>query len=228
VAAEAAVGRSALGLVALVALALVAGPVVGTAPVRALDQAVADGLTGAAAARPWLVTALQVGTLPGETATTMIALGPLAVALLIRRQPARAAHVAAAGLGSLVLAPVIKVLVGRLRPVVSTPVAAAPGPSFPSGHTLSATVLVGVLLLVALPVLAPRARRPVVVAGVAVVALVGVTRFALGVHFLSDVVAGWLIGAAWLVVTAGAFRSTRGVNTRGVVARGLAVVVDHT
>ncbi|MEK8107329.1 phosphatase PAP2 family protein [Micromonospora sp. M12] len=41
------------------------------------------------------------------------------------------------------------------------------------------------------------------------VALVGLTRIALGVHFISDVLAAWLLGAAWLGVTAYAFRLWR-------------------
>jgi undecaprenyl-diphosphatase len=88
-------------------------------------------------------------------------------------------------------------------------VATAPGPSFPSGHTLGVTVWVGVVLLVLLPLVPRRHRRTAVGIGVALVVVVGLTRIALGVHFLSDVLAGWLIGAAWLLVTATAFRAWR-------------------
>jgi undecaprenyl-diphosphatase len=45
--------------------------------------------------------------------------------------------------------------------------------------------------------------------GVALVVLVGLTRIALGVHFLSDVLGGWLIGGGWLLATAAAFRAWR-------------------
>jgi undecaprenyl-diphosphatase len=48
-----------------------------------------------------------------------------------------------------------------------------------------------------------------VAAGVAVVVVVGLTRIALGVHFVSDVLAGWLVGTGWLLVTATAFRTWR-------------------
>ena len=107
------------------------------------------------------------------------------------------------------LSPLLKQLVDRLRPIVDMPVATAGGPSFPSGHTLAATVWVGVVLLVLLPVVPPRRRRIAVAAGVAVVVVVGLTRIALGVHFVSDVLAGWLVGIGWLLVTASAFRAWR-------------------
>jgi undecaprenyl-diphosphatase len=45
--------------------------------------------------------------------------------------------------------------------------------------------------------------------GVAVVVVVGLTRIALGVHFVSDVLGGWLVGSAWLLVTATAVRAGR-------------------
>ena len=65
------------------------------------------------------------------------------------------------------------------------------------------------MLLVLLPVVPPRRRRLTVAIGVALVVVVGVTRIALGVHFVSDVLAGWLIGTGWLLVTATAFRTWR-------------------
>ena len=89
------------------------------------------------------------------------------------------------------------------------PVATAGGASFPSGHTLAVTVWVGVALLVLLPLVPDRYRRLVVGIGVALVVVVGLTRIALGVHFVSDVLGGWLIGAAWLTATATAFRAWR-------------------
>ena len=106
---------------------------------------------------------------------------------LIRRRRRLARYVAVTGLGAATLSPLLKQLVDRLRPVVATPVATAGGPSFPSGHTLAVTVWVGVVLLVLLPVVPARYRRPAVGVGTALVVLVGLTRIALGVHFLSDV-----------------------------------------
>ncbi|MFI6978438.1 phosphatase PAP2 family protein [Embleya sp. NPDC050154] len=96
-----------------------------------------------------------------------------------------------------------KVVIARARP--EDAVTSAPGGSFPSGHTLTATVGAGVLLLILLPVL-PRRSRPVVWCATVVSAFgVGCTRVALGTHYLSDVVGGWILGIAVLAATSGAF-----------------------
>lgn len=63
-----------------------------------------------------------------------------------------------------------------------------------------------VLLLVFLPAVPRRFRRAVEVGVLALVVLIGLSRIGLGVHYPSDVVAGWALGALWLAVTAVAFR----------------------
>ena len=90
-------------------------------------------------------------TAPGSAITAWIVLSTLTVALLIRRRNRLAIYVAVTGLGAAVLSPLLKQLVDRLRPIVDMPVATAGGPSFPSGHTLAATVWVGVVAAGAAP-----------------------------------------------------------------------------
>ncbi|MCX6466146.1 MAG: phosphatase PAP2 family protein [Pseudonocardiales bacterium] len=192
------------GLAAVALLWAAAGPIV------ALDEALAGAANAAVAPRPWLVGLLEAVTTLGTTAFGAGVVALLAVVLLVRGRRGPALFAVVTGLGALALVPALKVLVGRLRPVVEAPVSTAGGPSFPSGHTTTVTVWVGVLLLALLPALAPRFRRPAIVVGALVVLAVGLTRVALGVHFLTDVVAGWLLGAAWLAVTALAFRAGPG------------------
>jgi undecaprenyl-diphosphatase len=74
---------------------------------------------------------------------------------------------------------------------------------------MSAMACYGALLVVVLPLLAPATRRWV--AGVIglVVLGVGASRIGLGVHFLSDVLGGFLLGAAWLAVVVAAFDVAR-------------------
>ncbi|MFD0899320.1 phosphatase PAP2 family protein [Actinomadura sediminis] len=175
-------------------------------PLIALDRTVGDALNDLVAANGLLVGALHRVTDLGGRETSTYVLVVVTAFLLIRRRPRPAVYVVVTAMGTLVLSPALKVLVGRLRPVVDTPVADAPGMSFPSGHALSSTVCYGVLLLVFLPTVR-RGWRPALIATVAaLVLLIGFTRVALGVHFLSDVVAGWLLGVLWLGVTAVAFR----------------------
>jgi undecaprenyl-diphosphatase len=94
---------------------------------------------------------------------------------------------------------VLKAVVARPRPVWPDPVDHAHYAAFPSGHAMTATVCCGLLLWVLYrhgP--GPRAwRAAVTVAAVSVVG-VGLTRVWLGVHWLSDVVGGWLLGALTL------------------------------
>ncbi len=113
---------------------------------------------------------------------------------------------------------VVKVVVDRPRPVVLDPVHSARGKSFPSGHAMSSTVVYGALLLAFLPAVARRWRTPLIGATAAVVVSVGFTRLALGVHYLSDVVGGIVLGLAWLAVSTAAFSIWRVDRGRAPVA----------
>ncbi|MGQ4333957.1 phosphatase PAP2 family protein [Streptomyces hayashii] len=102
---------------------------------------------------------------------------------------------AVAALGTLIQQ-ALKAAVGRARPVWPDPVDSAHYAAYPSGHALTATVVAGLLLWVlhrhgAGPVL----WRTALTLAVISVAGVGLTRIWLGVHWPSDVLAGWLLGA---------------------------------
>ena len=82
--------------------------------------------------------------------------------------------------------------------------------SFPSGHSANAAAAWFALAWILASLVERRALKVVVwsVAGL-VVAIVGVSRLYLGVHWPSDVLAGWAIGAAWVVLGAWAARRLR-------------------
>lgn len=124
--------------------------------------------------------------------------------LLVRRAPRLALWMIVTMAGEALLNGWLKALVGRLRPHFTDPVAMAAGKAFPSGHAMASFVGVVVLLGALLPLLPRRARGPTVAVGVLVVLVVGFSRIGLGVHYPSDVVGGWLAGAAWLAVTGAA------------------------
>ncbi|MGY1710753.1 phosphatase PAP2 family protein [Geodermatophilus sp. SYSU D00758] len=177
-------------------------------PLAGLDGDVAAGLNDAVSDWPLLVTALRVVTDLGGTGTAVFVLVLLTVVLVIRDRRRLAAFVATTGLGLAVLGPVTKAVVDRARPVVESPVVSTPSnASFPSGHSMTALVTWGVVLLVALPAVHRRARRWLIAATVVVVVAVGFTRLALGVHFVSDVLAGWALGIGWLAATTASFRA---------------------
>jgi undecaprenyl-diphosphatase len=178
-------------------------------PLLSVDRGVAQGLNDLVAPRPAAVDALTaVSRLGGRP--VMVWLVAVAVALLlIRRRSRLAIYLVVTGVGALLLDPAMKALVGRLRPVLDAPVATAPGNSFPSGHALGSMIVYGALTLVFLAAVSPRWRKLFVAVPVLIVLAVGFTRIALGVHYLSDVLAGWLLGLGWLSITAYAFRLWR-------------------
>ncbi|MFJ7962548.1 phosphatase PAP2 family protein [Streptomyces sp. NPDC096324] len=88
-------------------------------------------------------------------------------------------------------------LVGRPRPPVANWATHASGWSFPSGHTTTSAVTGGILILAVLA-RAPQSRRALVLLIGCWAALVGLSRVYLGVHWLSDVVGGWLFAVCWL------------------------------
>jgi undecaprenyl-diphosphatase len=182
---------------------------VGWGPVLSLDGAVAQSLNGFVAPHPGLVGTLTMITRLGSAGVLVWLVVLAAIVLLTRRRFLLAGYLAVTTAGALVLDPVLKDLIGRLRPVVPHPVAFGGGSSFPSGHALDSFICYGALLLVFLPAF-PRRRRwiPVTVAAV-VVGLVGLTRVMLGVHFVSDVVGAWCVGVAWLGLTVFAFELYR-------------------
>ena len=181
----------------------------GWRPLYAVDQAIIDAFNSAVSALPWTQGVLTVITSIGGTGIAWIALTAAVVWLAIRREVALAGYVVLTGLGATALTGGIKALVDRERPTVEEPVAAAPGFSFPSGHSLGSAVTYGVLALVFLPVVPARFRRTAIVVTVAAVALIGISRVALGVHYPSDVLGGWLLGICWIMLTAIAYRRWR-------------------
>jgi undecaprenyl-diphosphatase len=90
----------------------------------------------------------------------------------------------------------LKSVVGRERPVWPDPVDSAHYAAFPSGHAMTATVVCGLLLWVLRHRGAGRALwRTALAVAVVSVAGVGLTRIWLGVHWPTDVLGGWLLGA---------------------------------
>ncbi|MFE7509651.1 phosphatase PAP2 family protein [Streptomyces sp. NPDC057540] len=185
------------------------------APLYRFDQDVAERLHRSALGSPVRVRLLEVLTHVAWGPLTMRLLVAGVVVWLLRRRAYRLAAWAAvtATAGGLV-GLLVKNVVERARPHLPDPVAHAPGYSFPSGHAMTATTSCAVLLLVLLP-LVPRAWRPLpwVLAAVAVLG-VGYTRVALGVHWVSDVVGGWLLGLAVVTATTLAFEAWRGDTGR--------------
>src|ERR1051326_3718439 len=93
----------------------------------------------------------------------------------------------------------LKALFARPRPTVTTHLDGAGWWSFPSGHTMESTVVLGLGILLVTGWMRNRAAaRLARVITAAVLTAIGLSRAYLGVHYPSDVLAGWLAGGAWI------------------------------
>jgi membrane-associated phospholipid phosphatase len=176
---------------------------------RTVDLRTAADLHNYDESHPRFVTTMKVITNSGSSLSWIIILTATGLFLLSRRLYRLTAFLAVTAIGSSLLNETIKRVIGRTRPVLDNPIATATGKSFPSGHTQSAIVNWGILLLVFLPAVRRRWRSPVVALVGVVVALIGFSRVALGVHYVSDVVGALIIGSAWLLAMTAAFSTWR-------------------
>jgi undecaprenyl-diphosphatase len=121
--------------------------------------------------------------------------------------------------GGMLLNEWVKVLVHRQRPFVDGTFVDWSGYSFASGHTIGATLLYGQLALIILPAMKARHWRWLTLSSAALlVALVGFSRIALGVHFLTDVLAAIVFGVIWLVLCLIAGKAMRRRTARSQAA----------
>ncbi len=156
-----------------------------------------------------LVRELKILTFFGSPLWFYVIVSPAVVWVWRRGHPRLAVFLVVTTLGGGLLDTLVKEAVGRPRPSLAEPVATAHGKSFPSGHAMSSTVAYGALVLVFLPAIGRR-YRPVVVAGaVVLVVAIGFSRLALGVHYITDVLGGFVLGLAWLAASIAAFSTWR-------------------
>lgn len=144
----------------------------------------------------------------GPIGMPIIAVAAILILSLRRRSWTPAILIAAAGLGSMAMTTTGKDLIGRVRP----PLREAVPPyeysaSFPSGHTLSAVAVVGTIAYLLILRQTSTLARTLTITGAALFALtIGLSRVFLGHHWFTDVVAAWLLGAAWLALVITAHR----------------------
>jgi membrane-associated phospholipid phosphatase len=184
----------------------------------AWDARVTDALVGARTVGWdrvfWCFSLL--GSTPVMVALTSTAI----LLLLVWGRRARAVLAAGALLTAQGASDLAKALVHRARPSQAIALIARPGSfSLPSGHAFLTLVFLGLLVFLAFRALrsggsngaASVGRRslPFVFAILAatVVVLVGLSRVYLGVHWASDVLAGWCLGGAWLALSLGLFQT---------------------
>ena len=166
-------------------------------PIVRFDQATATYLHSIAT--PPLTTFFLVVTALGSLETIALLSVPVAVVLARRRQWLYFWTWLAAIAGGVALNQALKHLFERPRPYFENPLLRETSYSFPSGHAMESFVVYGMLTYFAVLALHTwRARTAVVFASTLLVLLIGFSRMYLGVHYFSDVVAGYAAGGVWL------------------------------
>ncbi|HAJ62854.1 MAG TPA: hypothetical protein DCP31_29505, partial [Cyanobacteria bacterium UBA8543] len=118
----------------------------------------------------------------------------IGLALLYRRRWRSLTYLLTTLLGSIVINRTAKQLLHRVRPHLWE----SPSPEldygFPSGHAMSSMTLVAALVILTWD---SRWRLPVLISGSVFVLAIAWTRLYLGVHYPSDILAGWMVSIAW-------------------------------
>lgn len=149
----------------------------------------------------WLQNAVaDITALGGYAILTLLVIGAAAYLVATGKYPGAILIVGSVVSGS-ILSEVLKIGFARVRPDVVDHLTHATSSSFPSGHaTLSAIayLTLGALMARAHP---QRVVKTLILTGaILITILVGASRVYLGVHWPSDVLAGWSLGAAWAAV----------------------------
>ncbi len=166
-------------------------------PLVRYDRAIARYLHGVAT--PPLTTFFLLVTALGSIETIALLAMIVAAVLAWRRQWLYLGTWSTAVVGSAVLNHLLKGLFERPRPFFEHPLLRETSYSFPSGHAMESLVVYGMLAYLAVLALESwRARTTVVFGAVLLVLLIGFSRMYLGVHYFSDVVAGYAAGGVWL------------------------------
>jgi membrane-associated phospholipid phosphatase len=148
---------------------------------------------------PRLTTVFLIVTSFGSTTPVILIAIIVGLYLLWRRQPYWLAAIWSSVFGGMLLNKYLKLVFYRPRPLFNNPILAFTGYSFPSGHTMAATVLYGVLAVFLVATINRRSYRVLVVlVASCLIGLVGFSRMYLGAHYLSDVVGAIAEGLAWM------------------------------
>lgn len=149
----------------------------------------------------WLTRCMQAVTWLGSGWVTVPLLVAAALLLPLWHDRRRTlALVLTVSVGAAVLVTVGKLVTVRPRPEFGEVLTTATGYAFPSGHSAQAAAAYGVLAVL-VSVRVGRSVRPLVwLAAGSVVLLIGFSRMYLGVHWLTDVLAGYALGTGWLIV----------------------------
>ena len=143
---------------------------------------------------------VDITALGSETILTLVTLMALGF-LLLRKRYRQTLLVAAAVGGGAILSGILKSLFSRARPEIVPRLAEVSSGSFPSGHAMnSAIIYLTLAVLIARSYKDARTRSFIVSLAAIATLAIGFSRLYLGVHWPTDVAAGWLVGLAWALL----------------------------
>ncbi|MGH9273877.1 MAG: phosphatase PAP2 family protein [Acidimicrobiales bacterium] len=178
-------------------------------PLTGLDEDGAQWLNDRFHDHDVAITVLKAISFTGKPIFLLFAIGMPGAWILWHGGRKLAVFLAVTCFGGGLVDTIVKVVVGRPRPEVEEPIISAFGNSFPSGHSMQAVVCYGALLLVFLPMVEGRRRTAAIAATGTLIVLIGFSRLTLGVHYISDVLGGYVLGAAWLMTSVATFEIWR-------------------
>jgi undecaprenyl-diphosphatase len=180
-----------------VALGFISEDVTNHEPLTVVDAEISGWFN--AHRSPPLTTAMLAFTSLGSTGVVILITVGFLIYLLARRRYFWIAAVLAAVPGGMLLNKLLKYEVHRARPQFDDPILTLTSYSFPSGHTMMATVLYGVIAAYLFSRTTDRRRRALIILAAALLmVLVGFSRICLGAHYFSDVLAAMAEGLAWV------------------------------
>lgn len=161
--------------------------------IATLDQ-IAWQYLGPSRREPITYVALNITALGSYPVLAILVFG-MAAFLFAYGKRRYAAQILMAGLGSIWLTRALKSVFHRQRPQALSHLAAVGDFSYPSGHSLSAAAVYVTVAIIGVQIVhKPAARLTVIALCAGIVALIGASRVYLGVHYVSDVLAGFLCG----------------------------------
>lgn len=174
------------------------GASIETQTIRAFDSAVIHRVQ--AATPSWLTSLLLVFTFLGSVQALVVLVICTALTMLWQKKRWEALFLAVAVGGGMLFNLLLKELFRRERPDLHRLIQEE-GYSFPSGHSMASFLFYGmVAVFLYLFVVSRLAKLGIVLAAVILIVCVGASRIYLGVHYPSDVLAGYVAGGAWLVL----------------------------
>jgi membrane-associated phospholipid phosphatase len=121
----------------------------------------------------------------------------MALVLYVKRKTSAVTILLLGVVGAFIINVVLKLTFQRVRPSLWTPIITEKSFSFPSGHAMMSSALALSAMVILWPT---RWRWPSIILGGLYILAIGLTRMYLGVHFPSDIVAGWTVSFIWVAI----------------------------